>query len=616
MRDWLTIELVLATLLVTSFTCVGLLALWAATSPRHWFLRTAIVLTVLAPLLLIPAYEPFVVFALQCGIIAIGVAVYRKSSLSRRFSLLTFLLAVVLVAMCALIAIRLPRLNVHGWSTLVLNGLGAGVATLVGGWWCVGRRKIVAWPLGVIVCLVIGFLLSMFDWFFPSIANYTSWPPELDAIAAILPGFGSTERPIATWFFIPPLIALATWLALLTLNAAAIRLNSHHSATDGTSTQPAKRLRVIARFAVVAGVVTFAAFPCFVLSKLLTPDPLPNTSLPTPNGYDDLLAAGRLVSATKFSGGAGGNFDYETATQKELAAEVAKSEPSYERLTIGLSRPCLVPIEYYAGDLPDIIQFRALARSVAGKARLAELEGRFDDAADAYIQVMTLGYVAPRGGLIIDGMVGVAMTSFGTPGIYRARKQLSLAKVGACIDALARLDANDEPYRDIEYRDRVWVQRSSGWHGHLAQLLTDIADHDWGVPQLLGVDGYETVFAKRKAEVRLLISELALTRFHHDHDRWPAALAELVPKYLPAIPADPFDPTGQPIRYLRTDETYVLYSVGANGADEGGAAPKEDDFPGMPQSGDLRLDLHFVPDSSASSPDSMDAPTNSDSYRE
>ncbi|MEX2316063.1 MAG: hypothetical protein WD669_02855 [Pirellulales bacterium] len=37
MRDWLTIELVLGVLLVTSFTCVGLLSLWAATSLRHWF---------------------------------------------------------------------------------------------------------------------------------------------------------------------------------------------------------------------------------------------------------------------------------------------------------------------------------------------------------------------------------------------------------------------------------------------------------------------------------------------------------------------------------------------------------------------------------------------------
>jgi hypothetical protein len=73
MRDWLTIELVLGALLVTSFTCVGLVALWAATAPRHWFLRTAVVLAVLSPLLAVPAYEPFLVFAIQACVIVAGV---------------------------------------------------------------------------------------------------------------------------------------------------------------------------------------------------------------------------------------------------------------------------------------------------------------------------------------------------------------------------------------------------------------------------------------------------------------------------------------------------------------------------------------------------------------
>ena len=54
MRDWVTIELVLATLLVTTFTCVGLLALRAATSPRQRFIRSAVVLGILLRLFLIP----------------------------------------------------------------------------------------------------------------------------------------------------------------------------------------------------------------------------------------------------------------------------------------------------------------------------------------------------------------------------------------------------------------------------------------------------------------------------------------------------------------------------------------------------------------------------------
>jgi hypothetical protein len=77
MPDRLTIELVLAVLLVTSFTCVGLVALWAATSPRHWFFRAAALVAAHLPLALVPAYDPLVVFAVQSIIVVAGVLVYR-----------------------------------------------------------------------------------------------------------------------------------------------------------------------------------------------------------------------------------------------------------------------------------------------------------------------------------------------------------------------------------------------------------------------------------------------------------------------------------------------------------------------------------------------------------
>lgn len=42
----------------------GCLGLWAAVSPRHWFLRTSVVLAMLALLLPIRAYEPLILFGL------------------------------------------------------------------------------------------------------------------------------------------------------------------------------------------------------------------------------------------------------------------------------------------------------------------------------------------------------------------------------------------------------------------------------------------------------------------------------------------------------------------------------------------------------------------------
>lgn len=48
----------------------------------------------------------------------------------------------------------------------------------------------------------------------------------------------------------------------------------------------------------------------------------------------------------------------------------------------------------------------------------------------------------------------------------------------------------------------------------------------------------------------------------------PESLEQLVPQFLPAIPADPFD--GEPIRYKKLPTGFVVYSIGPDRADDGG----------------------------------------------
>ena len=45
-------------------------------------------------------------------------------------------------------------------------------------------------------------------------------------------------------------------------------------------------------------------------------------------------------------------------------------------------------------------------------------------------------------------------------------------------------------------------------------------------------------------------------------------LAKLVPDFLPAVPRDLID--GQPLRFKTLARGYVVYSIGADGMDEGG----------------------------------------------
>ena len=70
---------------------------------------------------------------------------------------------------------------------------------------------------------------------------------------------------------------------------------------------------------------------------------------------------------------------------------------------------------------------------------------------------------------------------------------------------------------------------------------------------------------------RRAAAALAIRLFELDHGTRPERLDELVPGYLPAVPLDPFAEDGRSIAYLPHEEHPILYSVGPNGLDEGGA---------------------------------------------
>ena len=74
--------------------------------------------------------------------------------------------------------------------------------------------------------------------------------------------------------------------------------------------------------------------------------------------------------------------------------------------------------------------------------------------------------------------------------------------------------------------------------------------------------------AAAKACQRILQVGLALHMFWQDHRRYPETLADLIPRYLPSIPKDPFD--AKPLRYRLDSKGFRVWSIGANLKDNGG----------------------------------------------
>jgi hypothetical protein len=75
------------------------------------------------------------------------------------------------------------------------------------------------------------------------------------------------------------------------------------------------------------------------------------------------------------------------------------------------------------------------------------------------------------------------------------------------------------------------------------------------------------------AKMRTTQTALAVERFRLAHGQLPANLNELVPQLLASIPTDPFD--GSPLRYRRLAKGYLIYSIDADGRDDGGREPPE-----------------------------------------
>ena len=74
------------------------------------------------------------------------------------------------------------------------------------------------------------------------------------------------------------------------------------------------------------------------------------------------------------------------------------------------------------------------------------------------------------------------------------------------------------------------------------------------------------------AEARCVVVALACERFRLRNGGWPDRLSDLPEEILQTVPLDPFN--AEPLRYRVLGDGIVIYSVGMNGSDDGGATPR------------------------------------------
>ena len=97
------------------------------------------------------------------------------------------------------------------------------------------------------------------------------------------------------------------------------------------------------------------------------------------------------------------------------------------------------------------------------------------------------------------------------------------------------------------------------------------------------------LYVRSVAHRRVVLTALAVEQYRQAEGRRPQALSDLVPTYLETIPQDPFD--GENMRYRLLDSGYVVYSIGDDRSDDGGA---EKDDKKRDADGNVLWDVNFV----------------------
>lgn len=360
--------------------------------------------------------------------------------------------------------------------------------------------------------------------------------------------------------------------------------------------------------------------------------------------------------------GAGMNQSLKPTPDEQVAAAkmvLARGAPSLALFREGLEKPSRVAIDFVdfkvRGD--ELFQFRNLARLLEIEGWLREQNGNYRGAAATYLDLADFGNHIMRGGLLIHRLTGLTLLEIGLGRLQTVLPHLD-AKALALADS--RLDAADRrmpPMSETFQMEKAYTHghvlyylrgspATNEWlEGTEAESTANAAtranveaviresrpdpavylkalDDQWDFwadnadrPYVEAARNsppptdYETLkldtrnalgadfwAAKMLTHLRLLELQVALNRYHENRHAYPDTLGALAPKFLTTIPNDPF--TGAPFVYRGSGATFLLYSPGPDGKDDGGATayPLHDD-----SKGDVTLDS-FVPPSKRSAP--------------
>jgi len=275
-----------------------------------------------------------------------------------------------------------------------------------------------------------------------------------------------------------------------------------------------------------AAIVVVATLTALVFA---TPRATPEEPLPNPNGYDDFVKAAALINRNSPA--------WQDIENDALRALVATNQPALALIRAGLAKQCrVVPWEANqtnATHLEGLGASKAIAQAFAAASRLALVDGKTNEAAILALDCIRYGTELPRGGVLIDYLVGIAIQSIGRARLEEALPDTDSATSQKVVATLEDVVSRRELSADIWKREAQWARRGRfGPVGLFSQMFQPFLQRGMKAKA-------EQKFARILTDLQRTKLHAAARAYELEHGQPPATARDLVPQYLKSVPLDP-----------------------------------------------------------------------------
>lgn len=288
-------------------------------------------------------------------------------------------------------------------------------------------------------------------------------------------------------------------------------------------------------WSIAIGIVAFPFILFLGFLIFMDAEPLPPIApLPQTNGYDDFRKAEEMLASSKS--------DYTEMDETRLRTFVAGNAVALQTAREGLEKQCAVPLQfteaYNSNHLSDLSGIKQLAQAFVAEGKLAEMGNHPADAAESYLDAFHLGSESMRGGVLIDGLVGIAVETMAANRLTNLVARLDAKSCSKTATALEAFDSQNPAWNEIMQQEHAWSLRT------FRGIRYDYARFRIRKTTAMMFKKAEKKFETHEQETRKLIIDFAARAYKLDKKgKPPVSVSDLVPDYLQAVPQDPFTKT-------------------------------------------------------------------------